>query len=151
AEDLLAQANASVQDITTDELATLIEQDPNVAVVDIRTRREAWLVGGSIDAPRHLDIPRGWLEFRIETSVPDRDTPVAVYCGTNQRSPLAAATLADMGYTKVFNYAEGFSAWRDAGLPVAHQDQAPESMLYRRPEQVTDGMWSAIGATGPPT
>jgi glyoxylase-like metal-dependent hydrolase (beta-lactamase superfamily II)/rhodanese-related sulfurtransferase len=151
AETLLARAQASVQDITTDELAALIEQDPNVAVVDIRTRREAWLVGGSIDAPRHLDIPRGWLEFRIETSVPDRDTPVVVYCGTNQRSPLAAATLTDMGYTKVFNYAEGFSAWRNAGLPVAHQDRAPESMLYQLPEQVADGVWSAIGATAPPT
>jgi hypothetical protein len=36
-----------------------VEQDPNVAMVDIRTRREAWLVGGSIDAPQHLDFPRG--------------------------------------------------------------------------------------------
>jgi glyoxylase-like metal-dependent hydrolase (beta-lactamase superfamily II)/rhodanese-related sulfurtransferase len=151
AEDLLAQAKASVRDITTDELAALIEQDPTVAVVDIRTRREAWRVGGSIDAPRHLDIPRGWLEFRIETSVPDRDTPLVVYCGTNQRSPLAAATLASMGYAKVFNYADGFSAWRDAGLPIAYQDRAPTSMLYRLPEPVTDGVWSAIGATAPPT
>jgi glyoxylase-like metal-dependent hydrolase (beta-lactamase superfamily II)/rhodanese-related sulfurtransferase len=149
--DLLAQAKARVQDITTDELAALIEQDPNAAIVDIRTRREAWRVGGSIDAPRHLDIPRGWLEFRIETSVPDRDDPVVVYCGTNQRSPLAAATLVGMGYTKVFNYADGFSAWRDAGLPVAHQDRAPMSMLYRLPEPVTDSVWSAIGATAPPT
>jgi rhodanese-related sulfurtransferase len=106
-QELLERAKASVQDITTEELAALIEQDPSVAVVDIRTRREAWLVGGSIDAPRHLDIPRGWLEFRIETSVPDRDTPIVVYCGTNQRSPLAAATLAGMGYTGVLKEGTG--------------------------------------------
>jgi len=150
-QELLERAKASVQDITTEELAALIEQNPSAAVVDIRTRREAWLVGGSIDAPRHLDIPRGWLEFRIETSVPDRDTPIVVYCGTNQRSPLAAATLAGMGYTGVLNYAEGFAAWRDAGLPVTQQDRAPESMLFRLPEQVAEGVWSAIGATAPPT
>jgi glyoxylase-like metal-dependent hydrolase (beta-lactamase superfamily II)/rhodanese-related sulfurtransferase len=148
---MLAQAKARVQDIATDELAALIERDPTAAVVDIRTPREAWQAGGSIDAPRHLEIPRGWLELQIETSVPDRDTPVVVYCGTNLRSPLAAATLARMGYTKVFNYAEGFSAWRDAGLPVSSQDPAPQSVLYRLPEQVADGVWSAIGATAPPT
>ena len=150
-EALLDQAKAAVQNITTDELAALIEREPSAAVVDIRTGREAWRAGGSIDAPRHLDIPRGWLELQIETSVTDRDTPVVVYCGTNLRSPLAAQTLARMGYTRVYNYADGFSAWRDAGLPVTSQDPAPQSMLYRLPRQVANGVWSAIGATAPPT
>ena len=150
-EALLEQAKTTVQDIATDELAALLEREPTTAVVDIRTPREAWQAGGSIDAPRHLDMPRGWLELQIETAVPDRDTPVVVYCGTNLRSPLAAATLQRMGYTRVFNYAEGFSAWRDAGLPVTSQDPAPQSMLYRLPMQVAEGVWSAIGATAPPT
>jgi rhodanese-related sulfurtransferase len=117
-EELLDQAKAAVQDINTEELAALIERNPSAAVVDIRTGGEAWRAGGSIDAPRHLDIPRGWLELQIGTSVPERETPVVVYCGTNLRSPLAAQTLARMGYTRVYNYADGFSAWRDAGLPV---------------------------------
>jgi glyoxylase-like metal-dependent hydrolase (beta-lactamase superfamily II) len=56
-----------------------------------------------------------------------------------------------MGYTKVSNYAEGFGAWQDAGLPTESPDPAPTSMLYRLPEQVADGVWSAIGATAPPT
>ena len=42
-------------------------------MVEIGTRREAWRVGGGIDAPRRLDIPRVWLELRIETSVSDGD------------------------------------------------------------------------------
>jgi rhodanese-related sulfurtransferase len=140
AETLLAQAKASVRDISTQDLAALIARDPKAAIVDVRTPRETWLVGGAIDAPRHLSIPRGWLEFRIEESVPQRDTPVVVYCGTNQRSPLAAETLARMGYTQVFNYAEGFSAWRDAGLPVESPDPAPASMLYRLPQPVAEGV-----------
>ena len=36
---------------------------------------------------------RGWLEFRVQDLVPRVDTPLVVYCGINQRSPLAAATL----------------------------------------------------------
>jgi glyoxylase-like metal-dependent hydrolase (beta-lactamase superfamily II)/rhodanese-related sulfurtransferase len=151
AEALLAEATAATTEIGTDDLAALLRQGSGVAVVDVRTPREAWLGGGAIDAPWHLSIPRGWLEFRIEESVPNRDTPIIVYCGTNQRSPLAAATLARMGYTDVRHYTEGFFAWRDAGLPTTSQDRAPQSMLYRLPEQVADGVWSAIGATAPPT
>ena len=150
-EGMLASAKAVVTDISTDELVNLIENKADVVVVDVRIRREAWLVGGYIDAPRHLEIPRGWLEFRIAEEVPKRDTPIVVYCGTNQRSPLAAETLKRMGYTDVKNYADGFFVWRDAGLPVDSLDQAPQSILYRLPERVADGVWSAIGATAPPT
>jgi glyoxylase-like metal-dependent hydrolase (beta-lactamase superfamily II)/rhodanese-related sulfurtransferase len=148
---VLERAKAAVADIGTEELKTLVETEPDLVVLDVRTPREAWLVGGEIDAPRHLTIPRGWLELRIEEAVPARDTPIVVYCGSNQRSPLAAATLQGMGYTKVRNYAAGYFAWRDAGLPLDSPDKAPESFLYSLPEEVVPGVWSAIGATAPPT
>jgi glyoxylase-like metal-dependent hydrolase (beta-lactamase superfamily II)/rhodanese-related sulfurtransferase len=148
---LLEQAKAAVTDIGTQELAALIESDPDLVVIDVRTRREVWLVGGEIEARRHLSIPRGWLELRIEEAVPDRDTPLVVYCGTNQRSPLAAAALQRMGYGRVRNYAAGFPAWREAGLPEDAPDKAPDSFLYSLPREVVPGVWSAIGATAPPT
>ena len=56
-----------------------------------------------------------------------------------------------MGYRDVSNYADGFFAWRDAGLPVEAPDLALDSMLFRRPQRVADGVWSAIGATEPPS
>jgi glyoxylase-like metal-dependent hydrolase (beta-lactamase superfamily II)/rhodanese-related sulfurtransferase len=148
---LLEAAKASVADIGTEALARLIESDPDLVVVDVRTPREVWLVGGAIDAPRHLSIPRGWLEFRVEEAVPDRSTPIVVYCGTNQRSPLAAATLKALGYGSVRNYAAGYFAWREAGLPLEFPDKAPGSFLYSLPQEVVPGVWSAIGATAPPT
>jgi glyoxylase-like metal-dependent hydrolase (beta-lactamase superfamily II) len=49
------------------------------------------------------------------------------------------------------NYADGIFAWRDAGYPMEVPDQAPDSILYRKPQQVTPDVWSAIGATAPPT
>jgi glyoxylase-like metal-dependent hydrolase (beta-lactamase superfamily II)/rhodanese-related sulfurtransferase len=148
---LLDRAKAAVTDIGTAALKGLVETEPDLVVLDVRTPREAWLVGGAIDAPRHLSIPRGWLELRIEEAVPARDTPIVVYCGSNQRSPLAAATLQQMGYTNVRNYAEGYFAWRDAGLPLDYPDEAPGSFLYSLPREVVPGVWSAIGATAPPT
>ncbi len=74
-----------------------------------------------------------------------------MYCGINQRSPLAAATLQEMGYTNVRNYADGFFVWRDQGLPVEAPDLALDSMLFSRPVKVANGIWSAIGATEPPS
>lgn len=149
--DMLAQVQERVRNITTPELEALIAENPGAAVIDVRTREEILLTGGTIDAPRALNIPRGWLEFRIQEAVPDPATPIVVYCGVNERSPLAAETLSRMGYSDVRNYAEGFFVWRDAGLPVESADQATDSILYRKPQQVSANVWSAIGATAPPT
>jgi rhodanese-related sulfurtransferase len=75
-------------------------------------------MGGTIDAPQNSVIPRGWLEFRASKVAQTKDTPIVVYCGAGFRSPLAAKTLQDMGYTNVKNYSAGFIGWRKEGLPV---------------------------------
>lgn len=143
---------ADVKDITTNEFELLIKNESELRVIDVRTAGEIASLGGTIDAGLHpLNINRGWLEFRIEEAIPDKTTPIVVFCGINQRSPLAARTLIDMGYLNVHNYADGFFAWRDAGLPVALADEAPGTMLYSIPVEVIPGVWSAIGATAPAT
>ena len=150
-EEMLLSVNERIRNITTAELLTLLEQRPDSVLIDVRTPREILLLGGMIDAPRSYNIPRGWLEFRVPERAPDKDTPIVVYCGINQRSPLAADTLAQMGYTDVRNYAPGFFAWRDAGHPIEAPDLALDSMLFSKPRKVADGVWSAIGATEPPS
>ncbi len=145
----LEQVNRRIVNIDTAELERLIAAEPALVVIDVRHESEVNARGGMIDARREVIVPRGWLEFRIANEVPDRGTPIVVYCGINQRSPLAADTLQKMGYTNVRNYADGFFTWRDAGKPVKFTDRAIDSMLYRKPERVADGVWSAIGATAP--
>lgn len=150
-EDRLARVADRVVDLTTIELDEVIREQPQTVLIDVRTPREILLLGGMIDAPRSYNITRGWLEFRIQDLVPDPDTPIVVYCGINQRSPLAAATLSEMGYRNVRNYADGFFVWRHNGLPVEAPDLALDSLLFRKPQRVADGVWSAIGATEPPS
>ena len=77
-------------------------------------------MGGAIKAQQNVNIPRGWLEYRITRIALNKDTPIVVYCGAGIRTPLAAATLQNMGYTNVKDYSAGFIGWRKAGLPVAH-------------------------------
>ncbi len=151
-EQLLLQANTTIRNLSTDDLQALIEAEPEIQLIDVRTATEIATLGGTIDAGFHpLNINRGWLEFRISDAVADKSTPVVVFCGINLRSPLAADTLVKMGYENVYNYADGFFKWRDAGLPVLQPDRASGTMLYNSPVKVVDGIWSAIGATAPPT
>ena len=145
----LEAVNRRIVNIDTAELERLIAAEPRLVVIDVRHESEVNARGGMIDARREIIVPRGWLEFRMANEVADRSTPIVVYCGINQRSPLAAETLQRMGYTDVRNYADGFFAWRDAGKPVKFTDRALDSMLFRKPERVADGVWSAIGATAP--
>jgi len=67
--------------------------------------------------PGTLHIPRGFLELRIERNVPDRSSPVVLYCASGTRSVLAARSLVELGYTEVSSLAGGFTGWKRAGLP----------------------------------
>jgi len=145
----LEETNARIKNINTKELQAILEKKPLTILIDVRTVREVNLTGGTIDARHNHIVPRGWLEFRIKEIAPESDTPIIVYCGRNLRSPLAAETLGKMGYSNVKNYADGMIAWKKAKLPVDSADEAPDSMLYRIPEKVVDGVWSAIGETAP--
>ena len=149
-EDYVAEANKEIRNIDTKTLRKMIEEEPGLVILDVREAAEIAQTGGTIDAPRVHNVSRGWLEFRVPERVPDKDTPIVTFCGLNLRSPLAAVDLMKMGYTNVANYEDGFPAWVEAGLPLT-QDTSPDNMLYSAPIRVTKNVWSAIGATAPPT
>ncbi len=116
--ELQAQAEKVTQIVSTAQLKTMLDEELDMILVDIRTTEEIHNMDGRIDAPQNVHIPRGWLEFRIQRVALKKDIPIVVYCGGGLRSPLAAKTLQDMGYTHVKNYADGFFGWKKAGLPV---------------------------------
>ena len=107
--DLVANAKESITEIDVATLASRLDDDP--VMIDVREPDEH--SQGVI--PDSLPIPRGLLESTIETRVPDRATPLVVYCAGGSRSALGAATLAQMGYENVVSLAGGFTAWKAAG------------------------------------
>lgn len=151
AEAMLEAVKKRITNVNTAELKELIEKHPETQLIDVRSPAELTLLGGHIDSPRHRNIMRGWLDLQIDGILPNKDTPIVVYCGVNQRSPMAAEALTKRGYSNVKNYSDGFFAWKDAGLPVQEPDKALNSILYSMPQEVIPGVWSAIGATAPPT
>lgn len=86
----------------------------------------ALLIDVREDAERATGLPvnaqglsRGFLELRIEQIEADRDRPIALLCGSGQRSLLAAESLLRMGYRQVSSVAGGFARWKNEGLPVS--------------------------------
>jgi molybdopterin/thiamine biosynthesis adenylyltransferase len=57
--------------------------------------------------------------MRIEAAVPDRKTPIVVYCAAGNRSLLAAESLQRLGYENVASLTGGFERWRSEGSAVA--------------------------------
>lgn len=112
-QDLLRQAKAAAQALQPEQVKRVVD-DEKVTVVDVREGDE-WRRG---HVPNAVHVPRGYLEMQAESKVPDKDAPIIVYCAGGNRSAFATETLKQMGYTDVRHMSGGFTAWRDAGLPV---------------------------------
>jgi len=147
---MLESVNKQIININTDELKEILDKDPNVVLIDVRSPFEIKRLG-TINRGQNVNIVRGWLEFQIADHAQSKDTPIITYCGRNLRSPLAAKTLERMGYTNVKNYEDGYFAWKEELNPVKISDHEPDNILYRLPEEVIPNVYSAIGATQPYT
>jgi sulfur-carrier protein adenylyltransferase/sulfurtransferase len=108
--DLLSDAKAQIREVD----ATGAEALQGKAVfLDVREPDEH--EQGAV--PGAVHIPRGNLETQVESRIPDRSSPVVVYCAGGVRSAFAAKTLGELGYTDVVSMAGGFNAWKDQGKP----------------------------------
>jgi rhodanese-related sulfurtransferase len=112
--EMLSAARTHITEITPAQAQSLMSKGGTV-FVDVRTDAE-W-AGGHLPGATHLD--RGKLEFDVEKAIPDKATPMVVYCKSGDRGALSAQTLTEMGYTHVVNMAGGFMAWEKAGYEVA--------------------------------
>ena len=124
--DHLASVKRGIREQTPAEADARLRlhAEPHPTLLDVRERDE--YEQGFI--PGAIHIERGNLESRIEHRVPDRSTPLIVYCAAGNRSAYAAKTLAEMGYTDVVSMAGGFQAWKQNG----HEWKVPRALT---PEQ----------------
>lgn len=63
----------------------------------------------------------GYSEYsqdRISLAIPDKDTPLVVYCSVGVRSEDIGEKLLRQGYTNVKNLYGGIFQWKDQGYPV---------------------------------
>ena len=110
---LIREVRSSIREVTPAEVEQIRVSSPETRIVDVRESTE-WDEG---HLPGAAHVARGYLEQQIEAAIPDRDTPVILYCAGGVRSALGARTLEDMGYTNVASMSGGFQQWKTQGLP----------------------------------
>jgi adenylyltransferase/sulfurtransferase len=112
--ELLQQVKSEIDEVDARSARELLEADERPLFVDVRERDE-WTEGF---IPGAVHVPRGNLESRIETVVPDRSREIVLYCAGGSRSAFAAKTLQELGYEKVTSLAGGFTDWKRNGYPI---------------------------------
>ena len=116
---MLEAANAVVPKITAAEAREMIGKG-NTLVVDVRDAPELEKSGKIAGA---VHVSRGMLEFRADPDSPyhdknfAKDKTVILYCASGGRSALAAKTLKDLGFAKVYNVG-AFKDWVEHGGEV---------------------------------
>ena len=107
--DLLNAAKQAVREVEPSEVAARLD---HYRTLDVREPDE--YEQGAV--PGAVHIPRGTLEFAVESRLTDKHAPIAVYCAGGVRSAFAAKTLQELGYTDVESVIGGFNKWKDEGL-----------------------------------
>lgn len=90
-------------------------QRSGAVLIDVREPEE--IAQGTPEGA--LALGRGFLELRIEETVPDLSRTLLLMCGSGSRSLIAADGLKRLGYTDVRSMSGGFNGWKDAGLPFS--------------------------------
>ena len=99
ASDLIAEAQTQIECLDVSAAKALYDEcDGDAVILDVREKHnadEAKLEGS-------INISRGLLEMQTHKHCPDVDAVILTHCGGGGRASLAALTLKNMGYQKVY-------------------------------------------------
>ncbi|HEV8723150.1 MAG TPA: molybdopterin-synthase adenylyltransferase MoeB [Candidatus Binatia bacterium] len=127
-QDIMAEARKDVPEITPQQVNDLLTNNGKSHVLlDVRESDE-WRQGHLEGA---LPLPRGFLEIKVETAIPDKNAPIIAYCAGGVRSLLAAKAMKEMGYQNVSSMSGGYTAWKNGGFKWVQDFQYTPEQLIR--------------------
>jgi sulfur-carrier protein adenylyltransferase/sulfurtransferase len=127
-QDIMAEARKEVSEVTPQQVNDLLTNNGKSHVLlDVREGDE-WRQGHLEGA---LPLPRGFLEIKVETAIPDKNAPIIAYCAGGVRSLLAAKVMKDMGYQNVSSMSGGYTAWKNGGFKWVQDFQYTPEQLIR--------------------
>ncbi len=117
ASDKASDYESQVVALTIDSINSWMEAGMEVTLIDVRQQEDFW--AGSITGA--VNIPRGILEFKIADEEfwfnqymypPTKESTIVLVSSNGDSGILAALSLQQMGYTKIYNL--------DGGLEKNH-------------------------------
>lgn len=108
---IVDDAKSRVREVSAADTQQRMRENAQAKLIDVREDKE-WDAAHAAGA---IHLGKGIIERDIETTVPEKNTELILYCGGGYRSALAADILQRMGYTNVFSMAGGWRAWQESG------------------------------------
>ena len=111
---IVTDAKQRIREIDIEEYKRLLAAGDAGQLVDVREDHE-WEAAHAAGA---IHLSKGIIERDIETTFPDKNTKLVLYCGGGFRSALATDNLRKMGYTNIISLDGGWRAIEASGLPL---------------------------------
>jgi rhodanese-related sulfurtransferase len=111
---LVADAKQRIRETTPEEVHGRRERGERFHLLDVRENGE-W---EKAHIPGAVHLGKGIIERDIETTIPDRDADIVLYCGGGFRSALAADALRQMGYRNIRSMDGGWRRWCELGYAI---------------------------------
>ena len=100
------EETASYRQISQEEAKEMMDTQ-EVVILDVREQDEY----DSGHIPGAVLLPVGTIaEDTAAAVIPEKDSTILVYCRSGNRSKTASATLAELGYTEVYEFG-GIKTW----------------------------------------
>ena len=111
---LVGEAKKEIQEIDIETYRKMRERGDPHLLIDVREDNEFH----AAHAAGAMHLSKGIIERDIEELVPDKHTPMVLYCGGGFRSALVCASLGKMGYKNAISLDGGWRAIEASGLPL---------------------------------
>ncbi len=93
-------------EITPQEAKKIMENNTDYVLLDVREMeefKEGHIKGATL-------IPYTEIQGKAEILIPDKNKLILVYCRSGRRSKIASETLAQLGYTNIYEFG-GINDW----------------------------------------
>lgn len=106
------QAQGSYTDLTPAEAKQLIDENPDLVIIDVSPVYAAGHLPGAVNYY--------WADGSLDAAIPmlDENATYLVYCHSESASRQGAQKLVDAGFTNVYRLEGEYEAWVDAGYPI---------------------------------
>jgi len=112
---IVNDAKKRVKEADFRDIKKRLDAGEKMILVDTREDNE-WAKG---HIPGAVHLGKGVIERDVETTVPDKNATLVLYCGGGFRSALAGDNLQKMGYKNVISMDGGWRAWTESNFPIA--------------------------------
>ena len=94
------QNEESFKNLTVEEVIILLEANPDIIVIDVRTPDEIAQTG-AIENSINIDFKAS--DFKEKISALDKDKEYILFCKSGNRSGQASKVMAEMGFSNINN------------------------------------------------